>query len=155
MCACEFMPNVKVNWESLKSLQLDHSELGNQAIEHVLSGSPLLECLELCYCGFQGALVVASEHLKTILLREFGKNCPLLEILCLNLESLKIRGNVGSTSLKLTNLPSSLHANLDLYVLESDDISLDDSADLVEEIRKHILHVEELEIELNRLKITV
>ncbi|XP_065859054.1 putative F-box/FBD/LRR-repeat protein At5g22670 [Euphorbia lathyris] len=155
MCACEFMPNVKVNWESLKSLQLDHSELGNQAIEHILSGSPLLECLELCYCGFQGALVVASEHLKTILLREFGKNCPLLEILCPNLESLKIRGNVGSTSLKLTNLPSSLHANLDLYVLESDDISLDDSADLVEEIRKQILHVEELEIELNRLKITV
>ncbi|XP_065858754.1 FBD-associated F-box protein At2g26860-like [Euphorbia lathyris] len=155
MCTCKFMPNVKVNWESLKSLQLDHSELGNQAIEHVLSGSPLLECLELRYCGFQGALVVASKHLKTILIREFGKNCPLLEISCQNLESLKMRENVGSTCLKLTNVPSSLHATLDFYVLESDDIIPDDCANLVEEIRKQILHVEELEIELNRLKITV
>ncbi|XP_065858733.1 F-box/LRR-repeat protein At5g02910-like [Euphorbia lathyris] len=152
ICACKFMPNGEVNWESLKSLQIDHSELGNQAIEKVLSGSPLLECLELRYCGFQGALVVASEHLKTILLKEFDKNCPILEISCPNLESLKMWGNVGSTCLKLRNLPSSLHATLELHVLESDDISPDDCSNLVEEIRKQILHLKKLEIELKRLR---
>ncbi|XP_065859020.1 putative F-box/FBD/LRR-repeat protein At1g66290 [Euphorbia lathyris] len=152
ICGCVFMPNEKVNWESLKRLQIDHCKMGNQAIEHVLSGSPLLECLELHYCDFQEALVVASERLKTIVLREFGKNCPIAEISCPNLESLKIWGNLGSTCLKLTNLPSSVHATLDSYVLELDDISPDDSANLVEEIRKQILHVKELEIQLKRLR---
>ncbi|XP_065859085.1 F-box/FBD/LRR-repeat protein At1g16930-like isoform X1 [Euphorbia lathyris] len=150
LCACYFMPEGKVNWESLKSLQLDHSELGNQALEHVLSGSPLLKCLELRCCSFEGAVVVASEHLKTFILEEFGKDCPALEISCPNLESLKIWGQVGSTCLKLTNLPSSLHATLDLYVLESDDISRDDCMNLVGETTKQILHVKEVEIALTR-----
>ncbi|XP_065865485.1 F-box/LRR-repeat protein At3g03360-like [Euphorbia lathyris] len=150
LCACDFLPDGKVNWESLKCLQLDHSELGNQAVEHVLSGSPLLECLELSCCSFEGAVVVASEHLKTFILEEFGKNCPIIEISCPNLESLKIWGQVGSTCLKLMNLPSSLHATLDLYVLESDDISRDDCMNLVEETMKQILHVEEVEIALTR-----
>ncbi|XP_065858750.1 F-box/LRR-repeat protein At5g02910-like isoform X3 [Euphorbia lathyris] len=150
LCACYFMPEGKVNWESLKSLQLDHSELGNQALEHVLSGSPLLECLELRCCSFEGAVVVASEHLKTFILEEFGKDCPALEISCPNLESLKIWGQVGSTFLKLTDLPSSLHATLDLYILESDDISRDDCMNLVEETMKQILHVKEVEIALTR-----
>ncbi|XP_065858729.1 F-box/LRR-repeat protein 25-like [Euphorbia lathyris] len=152
ICACDFRPNGKVNWESLKSLRLDHSEFSDQAVENVLSGSPLLEYLELRRCGFQGALAIASEHLKTFILDEFGKNCRLLEISCPNLESLKISGNVGSTCLKLTNLPSSLHATLDLYVLESDDISPDDCMNLVEETMKQILHIEELEIMLSRLQ---
>ncbi|XP_065858744.1 F-box/LRR-repeat protein At2g29930-like [Euphorbia lathyris] len=152
ICACDFEPNGKVNWESLKSLRIDHSEFGDQAVENVLSGSPLLEYLELHRCGFQGALLVASEHLKTFILEEFGKTSPLLEISCPNLESLKIWGNVGSTCLKLTNLPSSLHATLDLYVLESDDISPDDCMNLVEETMKQILHVEEVEIALTRLR---
>ncbi|XP_065858730.1 F-box/LRR-repeat protein 25-like [Euphorbia lathyris] len=152
ICACDFTPNGKVNWESLKSLRLDHSEFGDQAVENVLSGSPLLEYLELRRCGFQGALVVASEHLKTFILEEFGKNCHVLEISCPNLESLKMSGNVSSTCLKLTNLLSSLHATLDLYVLESDDISPDDCMNLVEETMKQILHVKELEIMPSRLR---
>ncbi|XP_065858732.1 F-box/LRR-repeat protein 25-like isoform X2 [Euphorbia lathyris] len=152
ICTCDFMPNGKVNWESLKSLQLDHSELGNQAVEHVLSGSPLLECLELRCCGFEGVVVVASQHLKTFILEEFGKSCHLLEISCPNLERLKIWGNLGHTSLKLMSLPSSLHATLGFYLLESDDISPDDCMNLVEETMKQILHVEELEVDLSRLR---
>ncbi|XP_065858745.1 F-box/LRR-repeat protein At5g02910-like [Euphorbia lathyris] len=152
ICTCYFMPNGKVNWESLKSLQLDHAELGNQAFEHVLSGSPLLECLELRCCGFEGAVVIASEHLRTFILEEFGKSCRLLEISCPNLERLKIWGNLGHTSLKLMSLPSSLHATLGFYLLESDDISPDDCMNLVEETVKQIQHVEELEIHLSRLR---
>ncbi|XP_065858716.1 F-box/LRR-repeat protein At5g02910-like isoform X3 [Euphorbia lathyris] len=150
ICACDFMPNMKVNWESLKSLHLEHSELGDQAIENVLAGSPLLECLELRCCGIQGALVIASNHLKTFVLHDFGKNCHHLEISCPNLESLIMRGNVGSTSIKLMNLPSSLHATLDLYVAESDETTPDDRMNLVEETMKQIMHVEKLEIELSR-----
>ncbi|XP_065858743.1 F-box protein At5g03100-like [Euphorbia lathyris] len=93
ICACDFVPNGIVNWQSLKSLRLDHCEFGDQAVENVLSGSPLLECLELRRCGFQGAVLVASEHLKTFILEEFGKRSSLLEISCPNLESLKIWGN--------------------------------------------------------------
>ncbi|XP_065859074.1 F-box/LRR-repeat protein At3g03360-like isoform X3 [Euphorbia lathyris] len=152
ICACDFVPNEKVNWESLKSLHLYYSELGDQAIEHVLSGSPLLEDLKLHCCGFEGAVVVASEHLKIFNLEEFGKSCHLLEISCPNLEKLKIWGNLGSTSLKLMSLPSSLHATLGFYSLESDDITPDDCMNLVEEIMKQIVHVEELEIELSRMK---
>ncbi|XP_065859036.1 uncharacterized protein [Euphorbia lathyris] len=41
LCACDFLPDGKVNWESLKCLQLDHSELGK--IRLVFAGCDLLE----------------------------------------------------------------------------------------------------------------
>lgn len=85
LCACYFDTYGEVNWESLRSLFLNQCMLDDQEIQNVICGSPLLECLELIYYGFEGDLVISSKNLKTFVVEEIGWKRDLIEISCPNL----------------------------------------------------------------------
>ncbi|XP_065871526.1 putative F-box protein At1g49610 isoform X2 [Euphorbia lathyris] len=84
---CSIGYNVRVSWPSLKELKLECSQ--DQAIENVLSNSPLLHTLELLHYSCSDRLVIASKSLKKLVLgelnlvnfklSEFKISCPDLE----------------------------------------------------------------------------
>nr|GEV69748.1 hypothetical protein [Tanacetum cinerariifolium] len=50
---CVFNPTGAVSWKNLKSLCISYAKLDEDLIQNILSGSPVLETLELNYCyGF-------------------------------------------------------------------------------------------------------
>ncbi|XP_065858147.1 F-box protein At5g03100-like [Euphorbia lathyris] len=85
---CSLMPVGRVNWDCLKDLHIEECILANHAIESVISGSPLLESLEINYCAeFEfDRLVIASKSLKRLVLVDFCQEFVVLEVLCPNLE---------------------------------------------------------------------
>ncbi|XP_065869538.1 putative F-box/LRR-repeat protein At3g18150 isoform X1 [Euphorbia lathyris] len=86
--------NLKINWPRLKELKLECSRILDLAIEKVVSGSPVLELLELTRCiGFH-KVVIASESLKKLIFvdaeclndrEHLGISCPNLEELCIKI----------------------------------------------------------------------
>ncbi|XP_065872270.1 F-box/LRR-repeat protein 25-like [Euphorbia lathyris] len=85
---CKYMPNVKVNWRSLKKLKIESSRLSDQNIKNVLSGSLLLESLQLNRCVGFNHLVIASKSLKRFVLSDLKFSdieisCPKLKELTL------------------------------------------------------------------------
>ncbi|XP_065871236.1 putative F-box/LRR-repeat protein At3g18150 isoform X2 [Euphorbia lathyris] len=96
---CKYMPNVMVNWRSLKKLKIENSRLTDQTIKNVFSGSPLLESLQLNSCVGFDHLVIASKSLKRSVLWELEFSD--IEISCPNLKELTLAqlNNVNETLL--------------------------------------------------------
>lgn len=118
-----FKYNGRVNWSSLKSLHMCNCVLPNGAIENVLSGSPLLESLEVLNCEVSdeklNELVIATKSLKTLVLKNIADRCcSKLEIPCPNLEKLELLGKLFVKSFKLLNLPSSISATIAFVACE-------------------------------------
>ncbi|XP_065866039.1 putative F-box/LRR-repeat protein At3g18150 [Euphorbia lathyris] len=96
--SCNFRHNIgNVNWGNLKSLSISHCayHLSDQALEHILSGSPLLELLELTNCyGFR-KFVIASKSLKRLVIHQLQMvRVSVFEISCAKLEDLSLKGIV-------------------------------------------------------------
>ncbi|XP_065871841.1 putative F-box/LRR-repeat protein At5g02930 [Euphorbia lathyris] len=103
---CTLMPNGRVNWECLTELGMYDCKLPDQAMEHILSGSPLLKSLELIASLSQfDKLIIVSKSLKRFLchhnaamgfvysdrfISAFEISCPNLEELSLNLNVVTI-----------------------------------------------------------------
>ncbi|CAH8379710.1 unnamed protein product [Eruca vesicaria subsp. sativa] len=47
---CDMIPTCAVSWKSLRNLSLIHCKLGQESIDNILSGSPILESLTLYEC---------------------------------------------------------------------------------------------------------
>ncbi|XP_065877125.1 putative F-box/LRR-repeat protein At3g28410 isoform X2 [Euphorbia lathyris] len=136
----------KVNWASLKALHIGYAYLPNQGIENVLSGSPVIEFLELCNCkGFED-LVITSKSLKTFRMIQSRDHTSAIEISCPNLEKLDMLGEVWFKSLKFKALPSSVCATLNF----GNDIGLhylgNEKLKWVKEFLLQFQHVEELKL---------
>ncbi|XP_065871902.1 putative F-box/LRR-repeat protein At3g18150 [Euphorbia lathyris] len=90
--------------------------LSDGAIENVLSGSPLLELLELIDCEGFKLLVINSNSLKRLVL--VGIPTDAIIISCPNLEELNLHSLYIKT-IELINLPSSICATLDFDFSEA------------------------------------
>ncbi|XP_065853924.1 F-box/LRR-repeat protein 25-like [Euphorbia lathyris] len=97
ICCKVLMSNEKVNWECLTELNMEHCNLPDQVIGHMLSGSPLLFSLELCDCDGFDKFVIASKSMKRLVFRykDFDRySISHLEISCQNLEVLYLEAIV-------------------------------------------------------------
>ncbi|XP_065876734.1 F-box/FBD/LRR-repeat protein At4g00160-like [Euphorbia lathyris] len=103
---CCLTTNWKVNWSCLKMLKLECSNLDISAVKNVVSGSPLLEWLELTSFDVLEGGVIASKSLKSLIFVdiELGDNDDPIEISCPKLEELCHRQS-GYSSFTFANLP--------------------------------------------------
>ncbi|XP_065869877.1 putative F-box/LRR-repeat protein At3g18150 isoform X1 [Euphorbia lathyris] len=127
---CTFIPNGKVNWGCLTVLNIRHCKLTDQAIEHLVSGSPLLESLELISFFGCHKIVIASKSLKRLVLH-YGDCISVLEISCPKLVELCLKGMVtndpklfenvlsGSSLLESVSIESIYFRRLDRLVIAS------------------------------------
>ncbi|XP_065871023.1 putative F-box/LRR-repeat protein At5g02700 isoform X2 [Euphorbia lathyris] len=91
---CSFIPNGKVNWGCLTVLNIRRCKLTDHTIEHLVSGSPLLESLELISCSEYDKIVIASKSLKRLVLHHGIPSISVLEISCPKLEEVCLQGMV-------------------------------------------------------------
>ncbi|KAL4563322.1 hypothetical protein LXL04_027362 [Taraxacum kok-saghyz] len=117
---CIFNPIGAISWKSLHKLCIFDSKLDEDLIGNILSGSPLLETLELDSCyGFR-LLDITSKSVKKLVLN--GYNDPEDEIDLLadvifinapNVLSLSIQGNLLLWNVLLLDVSSVVEAYLD------------------------------------------
>ncbi|KAL1200110.1 F-box/LRR-repeat protein [Cardamine amara subsp. amara] len=97
------IPKCKVSWTSLKELSLSFCILSDESLRQILSGSPLLESLELLYCSdfrrldlsqsrrlrkldmdrsdwFLGPTFIVAPHIHSLRLRQSRLQCTLVDV---------------------------------------------------------------------------
>ncbi|XP_076919564.1 F-box protein At5g03100-like [Bidens hawaiensis] len=118
---CSFNPTGAVSWKNVRSLVITCAKLDEDVIGKILSGSPVLETLELKSCyGFK-RLDVKSESVKTLVISgyenmpnfEFGEDG--FEINAPNILSLVIQEDVALSKFCLRNVSSLVEAELDYW----------------------------------------
>ncbi|XP_065869936.1 putative F-box/LRR-repeat protein At3g18150 [Euphorbia lathyris] len=140
---CIFMPNGKVSWQYLTTLSMVRCKFGDEAMELVLSGSPLLEKLSLGNCFGFNNLAIASKSLKILVFEQF-LNIFYIEISCPKLDRLWLHGCCNVRTAKLLNLPSSLSANIEFK--HHEDQCNEIRISLTRDILQQLQHVKELTI---------
>ncbi|GKV41275.1 hypothetical protein SLEP1_g48829 [Rubroshorea leprosula] len=161
---CDYAPKGQVCWTSLRVLTIEYGELSNDAIQRILSGSPMLEHMKLHCCwgitsiniGSSSVLeylevsncwpisrIVISPHcrMEKLVLKEqipeIGESNSVMEILCPTLKSLEISGNWNCTEFRLFNVSSLIDVCLTFQVEVSDL----DYVDLLKHLLEKIKHV--------------
>ncbi|CAI9292831.1 unnamed protein product [Lactuca saligna] len=95
LLGCKFNPIGSISWKNLRSLSIFHGKLDEDLIENILSGSPLLETLELGECYGYKRLDITSKSLKNLVFSGYldmdnynGGDLSLRMLLLLNVASL-------------------------------------------------------------------
>ena len=110
--ACTIKPSEGISWPSLKTLSIeDHYESIDSVMESIVSGSPVLESLELRDCSGIIRLNIKSASLKKLAINR----CRVRQIFAPKVESLIISGFALWSM--LVNLPSLLHASLNFELI--------------------------------------
>ncbi|KAF3451563.1 hypothetical protein FNV43_RR07658 [Rhamnella rubrinervis] len=135
------VPKGVVNWKYLYRLSVGYTILSEDAIGKVLSGSPLLELLDLYRCGGLDRLdLTCSTSLKTLVIKDYwnweeygGENEEnnWLEVVAPNLKAFQVSGRF-SKKCRLVNASSLVSANLDVEILR-DDVDIKDEDEDVDE----------------------
>ncbi|XP_076904996.1 F-box/LRR-repeat protein 25-like [Bidens hawaiensis] len=123
LSGCMFHPSTTISLKNLRSLNVMFVELGDNLIENILSGSPVLETLTLEFCYGYRSLNITSKSVSVKNLALSG--CPnshylddrTLEINAPNILSLTIEGVLGLDKLLLPNVSSLVEVNLDFEVV--------------------------------------
>ncbi|KAA8515359.1 hypothetical protein F0562_018411 [Nyssa sinensis] len=94
---CKIMPYMGVSWKSLRALTIKCVVLSEIAIGMILSGSPVLEFLELYRCCVEHRLDINSSSLKKLVIRGYRnpfveEDDSVLEISAPSVSSLEIVG---------------------------------------------------------------
>ncbi|KAJ9168928.1 hypothetical protein P3X46_020403 [Hevea brasiliensis] len=94
---CEFVPDGRVSWSSLKDLSIGHAGLTDEVMQNVLDGTPVLETLKLLSCvGIYRLDLSLNSHLKELVIHGVvlsdEEDDTVLEISGPHLEILEIFG---------------------------------------------------------------
>ncbi|XP_042755771.1 putative F-box/LRR-repeat protein At3g28410 isoform X2 [Lactuca sativa] len=108
---CVFTPTGAISWKNLRSLCISSGKLNEDLIENILSGSPVLETLELKFCnGFRRINITSKSVKKLVLSGYMDSHNPFdahtIEINAPNILSLTIEGNLWLWNLLLLNVSS-------------------------------------------------
>ncbi|XP_021651963.2 F-box protein At5g03100-like [Hevea brasiliensis] len=120
---CEFVPDGRVSWSSLKDLSIAHATLTDEVMQNVLDGTPLLESLKLLSCiGIHRLDLSLNSHLKELVISgtvlPYEEEYTVLEISGPHLMILEILGRWRKKKCLLMNMSSLIRASLDFEVLE-------------------------------------
>ncbi|KAL7590894.1 hypothetical protein Lser_V15G32390 [Lactuca serriola] len=87
-----------ISWKNLRSLCTSNGNLDEDLIENILSGSPLLETLELEDCLGYSRVDITSKSVKNFVFSryrdEFEDSASIIEIIAPYIVSLKIEGRM-------------------------------------------------------------
>ena len=153
LCGCVLKPTGGISWTNLKSLSLCCGKVDEDLIQNILSGSPVLETLDLIFVHGIRRIDISSKSVKNLWLggfmdREQDPNTAQVEINAPYIFSLKISSMLNLSKLVLLNVSSLVKAELD-YVLVVDH-SETTGKELEEEMLKGLIlklrHVKELKI---------
>jgi hypothetical protein len=109
LCGGLFQQAGVISWENLKTLHIRATEIDQNMFENILSGSPLLETLELFRCrGIQWIDITTNKSVKNLRL----KNCGIIHINAPYILSLAIKGHVWFKHLMLLNVSSLIKVEL-------------------------------------------
>ncbi|KAF8029798.1 hypothetical protein BT93_E2277 [Corymbia citriodora subsp. variegata] len=144
---CCFSVIGTVNWCSLKILRIEYAELNDEGMVTVLSGSPVLEFLELKSCRGIEHIMVESKSLRELVIdsHEFRPVQGLmLKIWAPHLLKLRLLGNSQGGAFSLDEVSSLIEAelNFDMESFALDKVKA--HGDLVKGLLKRLHHVMKL-----------
>ncbi|KAF8409352.1 hypothetical protein HHK36_005427 [Tetracentron sinense] len=146
---CSFRPHGLICWRSLKNLSLACLQLSENLIQDILSGSPLLEILDLNECSGLNNLHITSPSLKILIVRDtcdIPNSDLVLEISAPNLKSLRIVGFMYRLC-RVMNLPSLIEASLNFKVMSDHEDRYDEGyCKMLKVILENLCHVKDLTI---------
>ncbi|KAJ9168929.1 hypothetical protein P3X46_020404 [Hevea brasiliensis] len=153
---CEFEPDGRVLWSSLKDLSIGHAILTDEVMQNILDGTPVLESLKLVTCnGIHRLDLSLNSHLKELVVIHqaapyVNDDDTVLEIAGPHLKSLVIMGFWFMKKCKLMNMSSLIKATLDFEVGKSLHVRRNDflekSRNIVEEYLRNVDHARELKL---------
>lgn len=153
--ACSFEQaryDVVVSWENLKTLHIEQAELDQHLIQKFLSGSPLLETLELGSCyGFE-RIDVTNKSVKNLSL--IGDLDGVVEINAPYILSLAFKGQLVLQKGVLLNVSSGINAELD-YSKYPRDKPKEMQEEMLQGLILSLGHVKEVKIGKNCLKVNL
>ncbi|XP_023756398.1 F-box protein At5g03100 [Lactuca sativa] len=71
LCTCMVIPAGVISWKNLRNLCISYGSLDEELIENILSGSPVLETLELDLCYGYRRLNITSKSLKNLVISKY------------------------------------------------------------------------------------
>ncbi|GJY95015.1 F-box protein-like protein [Tanacetum coccineum] len=130
---CVFKPTCTIDWSNLKSLCIVWGNLGENWIENILSGSPLLETLKLQNCEGFLEINISSKIVKNLVFAGYTDNMDwhvpyVVKINVPHILSLTIEEQLKLGKVVLLNVSSLVEAKLDYYY-ESDELASEDESD--------------------------
>ncbi|KAK3431621.1 hypothetical protein EUGRSUZ_E03428 [Eucalyptus grandis] len=155
---CCFWVFSTVNWCFLKTLRIDYAKLNDDGMMRVLSGSPVLEFLELKSCEGVKHIMVESKSFRELVIdsHKFCGQVSMLKISAPHLLKLRLLGNSRGGEFRLDEVSSLIEAelNFNMEICALDKVKA--HADLVKGLLKRLHHVMKLvmgswclQIELN------
>lgn len=133
---CILEPKEVVSWNSLKKLSIGYVNLSEDVIQNILSGSPVLESLELYDFYGLDRLRVDNVNLKKLIMRgywffDYGfdaieEDCSGLKIWAPHVRSLEISGCFGRKNCWLVDVSSLVDVTLDCFFISCVDDCNDD-----------------------------
>ncbi|XP_010057493.1 F-box/LRR-repeat protein At3g03360 isoform X1 [Eucalyptus grandis] len=135
-----------VNWCSLKILHIEHAKLNDDGLMRVLSGSPVLEFLELKSCVGIKHIMVESKIFRELVIdsHEFRGQASMLKISAPHLLKLRLLGNSRGGEFRLDEVSSLIEAelNFNMKICALDKVKA--HADLLKGLLKRLHHVTKL-----------
>ncbi|KAL7597616.1 hypothetical protein Lser_V15G25888 [Lactuca serriola] len=140
LCTCMVIPAGVISWKNLRNLCISYGSLDEELIENILSGSPVLETLELDLCYGYRRLNITSKSLKNLVISKYWNylnsydvstsdadldgyldycigseahiDIDIIEINAPNIQSLRIEQEIDLLKLLLVDVSSLVKANL-------------------------------------------
>ncbi|KAL7599538.1 hypothetical protein Lser_V15G25890 [Lactuca serriola] len=137
---CMVIPVGAISWKNLRNLCISYGSLDEELIENILSGSPVLETLELDLCYGYRRLNITSQSLKNLVISKYWTylnsydgstsdadldgyldycigseahiDIDIIEINAPNIQSLRIEQEIDLLKLLLVDVSSLVKANL-------------------------------------------
>ncbi|KAJ0927571.1 putative leucine-rich repeat domain superfamily, F-box-like domain superfamily [Helianthus annuus] len=154
---CEFNPTGAISWENLRSLHIWYAKLDEDMIENILSGSPVLETLELDQCYGYRRLNITSKSVKNLVFTGYMLACysDITEINAPNILTLKVQGILLMRKLLLLNVSSLVEAHLDYTKISFDNGTPTKEAqeEMLRGFILNLLHVKDLKIGSSCVKV--
>ncbi|XP_030543623.2 LOW QUALITY PROTEIN: putative F-box/LRR-repeat protein At3g18150 [Rhodamnia argentea] len=144
---CCFLGFNTVNWCSLKTLRIENAELNDDGMVTVLSGSPVLEFLELKSCRGVKHIMVESKSFRELVIdsHEFRRDQgSMLKISAPHLLKLRLLGNSQGGEFILDEVSSLIEAELNFDMESSVFGKVKAHGDLVKGLLKRLHHVTKL-----------
>ncbi|XP_021661034.2 F-box/LRR-repeat protein 25 isoform X2 [Hevea brasiliensis] len=152
---CQFVPDGRVSWSSLKDLSIGHDTLTDEVMQNILDGTPVLQSLKLLSCNRIHRLDLSlNSHLKKLVMHEavayVKEDDTVVEIAGPHLQVLEIMGFWFKKKCRLMNMSSLIRATLDFEVErglhEKRNDFLEKSRNIVEECLDNVHHARELKL---------
>ncbi|GKA80800.1 F-box/LRR-repeat protein 25-like protein [Tanacetum coccineum] len=153
---CVIKPIGAISWTNLKSLCIVWGNLGDNLIENILSGSPLLETLKLEECQFFVRIDITSKSVKNLVFAGYKDRFECIDAVEINaphILSQTIEGELSSHLLKvmLLNVSSLVEADID-YSLDNTQIGEQEEEEMLKSLILSLRHVKMLYIGDNCLE---